>query len=76
MIPEEIIKRAPSAGLWEGQTDENEIGMKYDILDEIIYRLDNKLDTSDMKIEEVEKVKKMIRLARHKQQMPPYFKIL
>lgn len=27
-IPEQIIKKTPSAGLWEGQTDEEELGMK------------------------------------------------
>lgn len=28
-IPEPIIKKAPSAGLWEGQSDEGEIGLSY-----------------------------------------------
>jgi len=29
-IPSELIEKAPSAGLWEGQTDEGEIGMSYE----------------------------------------------
>jgi len=29
-IPQEIIKQAPSAGLWQGQTDEKELGFSYD----------------------------------------------
>jgi len=32
-IPESIIKKAPSAGLWEGQSDEEEIGLSYAEID-------------------------------------------
>lgn len=32
-IPEQIITKAPTAGLWEGQTDEGEIGMSYENID-------------------------------------------
>lgn len=32
-VPEEIIKRPPTAGLWPGQTDESEMGITYDELD-------------------------------------------
>lgn len=32
-VPRPIIERAPSAGLWEGQTDEEEMGLSYDALD-------------------------------------------
>ncbi len=32
-VPEEIINKAPSAGLWEGQTDENEMGTTYNMID-------------------------------------------
>jgi NAD+ synthase len=32
-VPEPIISKAPSAGLWEGQTDEGEIGLTYGELD-------------------------------------------
>lgn len=38
VIPD-IIKKPPSAGLWEGQTDEGEIGMPYSLMDECISRL-------------------------------------
>ena len=40
-IPEKIIKRKPSAGLWEDQTDEAEIGMTYDVLDPILFSIMN-----------------------------------
>lgn len=32
-VPDTIINKAPSAGLWEGQTDENEMGTTYDMID-------------------------------------------
>jgi NAD+ synthase len=38
-IPQEIIKKAPSADLWQGQTDEDEIGVRYEQIDAILRRL-------------------------------------
>jgi len=35
-VPEKIITKAPSAGLWHGQTDEEEIGCSYDTMDIIL----------------------------------------
>lgn len=32
-VPDEIIHKPPSAGLWQGQTDEQEMGISYDQLD-------------------------------------------
>ena len=36
-VPQEIIDKPPRAGLWNNQTDEDEIGMSYDLLDQILY---------------------------------------
>ena len=36
-VPEDIINKAPSAELWDNQTDESEIGISYDELDKILY---------------------------------------
>ncbi len=74
-IPEEIIKKPPSAGLWEGQTDEGEIGLTYDVLDEIIFRIDNNLEVDDLNRDNVYKIKEMMKIAHQKLVMPPYFKI-
>ncbi|MFW9828511.1 MAG: NAD+ synthase [Candidatus Thorarchaeota archaeon] len=74
-IPENIIKKPPSAGLWLGQTDEDEIGLIYEILDEIIFRIDYNLSLDDLNQDDILKVKKMIRSAYHKNEMPPSFKI-
>ena len=75
-IPEKIIEKPPSAGLWQGQTDEGEIGMTYDLLDEILYRFDHYLDLNDLNAEDIEKVLKMMKSAEHKNKMPPFFEII
>jgi NAD+ synthase len=35
-VPEKIITKSPSAGLWDNQTDEDEIGFKYDDIDKYL----------------------------------------
>lgn len=35
-VHEDIINKPPSAGLWEGQTDENEMGTTYDMIDKYL----------------------------------------
>lgn len=36
-IPEKIIKKSPSAGMWKGQTDEDELGFTYEKADQILH---------------------------------------
>ena len=38
-VPAPVIAKAPSADLWQGQTDEGELGFTYDDADAILYRL-------------------------------------
>ncbi|RRD38635.1 NAD+ synthase [Fusobacterium nucleatum] len=38
-IPNELIEKKPSADLWEGQTDEQEMGLTYKEADQILYRM-------------------------------------
>jgi NAD+ synthase len=38
-IPAPIIDKPPSADLWEGQTDENELGFTYERVDQLLYML-------------------------------------
>ena len=40
-VPEEIISKPPSAGLWEGQTDEGEMGITYESLDHVLHAIEN-----------------------------------
>jgi len=69
-IPDKIINKKPSAGLWHGQTDEDEIGISYDELDEILNRLEKGKDLSNIEPKKVEKVRKMIVMSEHKRKMP------
>jgi NAD+ synthase len=44
-VPEEILAKKPSADLWPGQTDEAEMGLEYDVVDQVLYLLvDERLD--------------------------------
>lgn len=38
-IPREIIEKPPSADLWEGQTDEAELGLRYAVVDVLLFYL-------------------------------------
>ena len=71
-IPRKIIDRHPSAGLWEGQTDESEMGITYDELDKTISAIENKkTETIDKKI--LSKIKKMMESSEHKRAKAPVF---
>jgi NAD+ synthase len=71
-IPDEIICRPPSAGLWEGQTDEGEMGITYEELDKAILAIE-KNETKDIDKEALSKVKKMIANSAHKRTKIPIF---
>ena len=74
-IPGEIIAKAPSAGLWEGQTDENEIGIRYDELDKILLARESG-DFSGVASdpELVGRVNQMFEASRHKRERIAVFK--
>lgn len=74
-VPEGIITKKPSAGLWEGQTDEGEMGISYDELDEILEKLEKGQGLNHLNNEKVEKVKRMIAVSEHKRKMPPGCKL-
>ncbi|MDO5557306.1 MAG: NAD(+) synthase [Clostridia bacterium] len=59
-VPESIINKKPSAGLWEGQTDEDELGMGYDQIDRFI------IDGTSGNIGVDEVIKKRIEMSKHK----------
>ena len=41
-IPEAIINKPPSAGLWEGQSDEGELGLSYAEIDSSLISLERR----------------------------------
>ena len=63
-VPRVIIDKPPSAGLWEGQTDESEIGLSYEELDRYIL-------TGQGSGKVKEKVENLSRISQHKLQPPP-----
>jgi len=69
-VPKEIVEKAPSAGLWEGQTDEGEMGVKYNDLDAI---LQGGGDGCDAKLRE--HVAFMRKRSEHKRSLPPIAKV-
>ncbi|MFH1457966.1 MAG: NAD(+) synthase [Candidatus Omnitrophota bacterium] len=68
-IPRYIIAKAPSAGLWIGQTDEGEMGITYAELDDILGRLEQK-KKQESSPKKVAKVKQRIMASEHKRQGP------
>jgi NAD+ synthase len=68
-IPQCIINKPPTAGLWPGQTDEGEMGISYRELDDILERMENKTRQILSKAK-VNKVKDMIKRSEHKRQGP------
>lgn len=65
-IPKKIIYKEPSAGLWEEQTDEKEMGFSYDVLDNYIK---SGYAPKDIKT----KIDKMNKNSEHKRKFPPIF---
>ena len=44
-VPQPILEKKPSADLWPGQTDEAELGLEYDMVDQVLYLLvDERID--------------------------------
>ncbi|TET01413.1 MAG: NAD(+) synthase, partial [Promethearchaeota archaeon] len=74
-VPERIITKPPSAGLWAGQTDEGEIGLTYDVIDEILYRIDYDIDFDGLNDKNIQKVRELMSSARHKLKMPSMFNV-
>jgi NAD+ synthase len=72
-IPDRVIEKPPSAGLWPDQTDEGEIGLSYDTIDEILYRIDHNLNFDGLDGDDVNKVRELTQKATHKLQLPPSY---
>lgn len=67
-IPDIVINKPPSAGLWEEQTDEKEMGFSYK-------QLDSYIRTGVVEQEVKEKIDKMNKQSEHKRRLPVMFKL-
>ncbi|CCG45994.1 NH3-dependent NAD+ synthetase [Halobacillus halophilus DSM 2266] len=63
-VPDDIINKQPSAGLWEGQTDENEMGTSYNKIDAFLRG--EEIPEKDRKI-----IEAMHKKSVHKRTLPP-----
>ncbi len=76
-IQKSILEKAPSARLFVGQTDENDLGGKYEVIDEILYLMTEKNKTPEEAGRRVENITLAISLNKrikdnaHKRVMPP-----
>ncbi|SFK61339.1 NAD+ synthase [Halogranum rubrum] len=77
-VPEDLVMKTPSAEMWMGQTDEEEMGLTYDTLDAILaLHVDGPLSTSatmrtlDVTEEQVARVVGLVEASEHKRHMPP-----
>ncbi|MFC1848845.1 NAD(+) synthase [candidate division CSSED10-310 bacterium] len=65
-IPEIYITQKPTAGLWEDQTDEDELGFSYDRLDQVLQG-----KSAGISNQILERIADLRAIAKHKQQTPP-----
>ena len=80
-VPDAVIRKAPSADLWPGQTDEAEVGFSYAEVDRILWRLvDRRMSLDEVvadgfKRDVVQRVDRMVAGSEFKRQVPPIAKI-
>jgi NAD+ synthase len=80
-IPAVIIDKPPSADLWIGQTDENELGFTYEEVDKLLYLLVDQRYSAQECVEEgfdqkfVDGVTSRVRRNQFKRMMPPVAKL-
>ncbi|HXW66268.1 MAG TPA: NAD+ synthase [Thermoplasmata archaeon] len=80
-LPVAVRERAPTAGLWEGQTDEGELGMSYAEIDRILYGLERLRSEEEIAtatgiaLDRVREVTRRVAQTRHKRRPPPIAKV-
>ncbi len=80
-VPQVIIEKAPSADLWQGQTDEGELGFTYDEVDKLLYLLVDARYSPEGCVaagfapEFVERVIALVRRNQFKRVLPPIAKL-
>ncbi|ABL64861.1 NAD+ synthase [Chlorobium phaeobacteroides] len=80
-IPEQLITKTPSADLWEGQSDEADLGFSYDEVDHLLFMmLEKRMDKAaiiEQGVSEIfyDRVRKMVVRNQYKRMMPVIAKI-
>lgn len=80
-VPEKVIGKAPSADLWQGQTDEGDLGFSYEDVDQLLYLLVDQRYQAETCVDEgfdpvfVDRVVRLMRQNHFKRVMPPIAKL-
>jgi NAD+ synthase len=80
-IPKQVIEKAPTADLWEGQTDEGEMGVTYARLDALLFEMiderhtDEELNGMGFESELIKRVRGLIQKNQFKRRPPVIAKI-
>jgi NAD+ synthase len=80
-VPEKIQKKAPTAGLWKGQKDEEELGLTYENVDRLLFEMVDKRKTEDEVValgfdrEMVARVISLMKNSEFKRKLPPIAKL-
>ncbi len=80
-LPAAIVDRPPSAGFWEGQTDEAELGVPYSVIDVVLRRLEllereeEIVRATGVDAGTVRAIAGRLAQHRHKRRMPPIPKL-
>jgi NAD+ synthase len=75
-VPEQVIRKPPSADLWEGQSDEQELGFAYAAADRLLFHLVDKRYSVEELVEMghdrafVESVTRRVRVNQYKRRPP------
>ena len=80
-LPSAVRARPPTAGLWEGQTDEDELGISYADLDPILNGIEQLrppeeiASATGVPLDRVREIEARVLEFRHKRRMPPVPKV-
>ena len=64
-VPQALIDKPPTAGLWVGQTDEDEMGFTYDTLEQYL------ADPASVPRHVAARIEELRRVSEHKRSLPP-----
>lgn len=74
-VPYRILKKKSTPGLWKGQSAEAEIGLTYEVVDQILSDLSTNTDTHNISSKKIAVVKLLVEKNKHKQSLPPVCKL-
>ena len=79
-LPDEFIQKAPSAELYSGQTDEEELGISYKEIDSILKQVEKGLDKDELinkglNPHAVHKVFRLMEINKHKTELPHFINV-